>query len=174
MLDPVFLIREEWQAIAPKVAGKKKYCLIYAMTDYSAEEDAQIRQFARKHNLEIVIMPDNRRNHNNFYRKAFDLSPTAFLQCISNAEAVFTNSFHGMAFALIFGRQFTLLSAATKGGQSRRNRMTDLLTHLKIEGHCQVRDIEQTLDYDRINQELDQNIAASKAYLADVLEEEEK
>lgn len=170
VLDPVFLAQHHWSDVMDGRHPKEKYCLIYAMSDYHSEDDEIIRAYARENGFKIVILPENRRNQNNTYVKAFALSPETFLSYIANAEAVFTNSFHGLAFSLIFRRQFALLSCATKGSISKRNRLTDMLQTLGIEYREDINSIKKEINYDLLTDKIQAMVQLSKSFLDNALE----
>ena len=102
--DPVFLLSAgEWEAIADGTGEREGYVLVY---DFFA--DPAIRRKAReragRENLKIFSAGPFR------YRYAdrdFSASgPETFVSLVKNAKAVVTNSFHAVAFSLIFGKEF--------------------------------------------------------------------
>lgn len=56
------------------------------------------REYAAKYNYDIII---NKKS----IKFILNNSPDCFLNWIDNAEAVFTNSFHGTAFSIIFKKK---------------------------------------------------------------------
>lgn len=163
VFDPVFLLNNEWQNMVGKVKEQKKYCLVYALIDYPEEEKKKIQAFARERNLQVLILPYNRQNCLNNFKKKFSLSPEEFLTYIANAEYVFTNSFHGLAFSILFKKEFSLLGCNTKEGCAKRERLIDLLSQLEIED----RKIGegQTIDYNRVFKTMQKHIESSKQYI---------
>lgn len=161
VLDPVFLLRDQWQQFVHPCRAEKKYCLVYALIDYPKSEDQQIVQYARAHDLEVRIVPFNRRNCLNRYGKEFDAGPVEFLNLIAHAEFVFTNSFHGMAFSILFQKQFHLLSAVSEEGNKKRDRLNDLLKQCGITALS----AEKPIDYAQVGQRLDVLIAHSNDML---------
>ena len=118
VLDPVFLIEDHWRELAAGAGEQSagKYCLVYSLVDYPKAEDAVIRDFAKKRGLRIVAMPANRHNFSTSYGKKFSAGPEEFVSLVANAEHVFTNSSHGLAFAILFRKQFSLLSTVSGEG----------------------------------------------------------
>lgn len=166
VLDPVFLLRDQWQQFVHPSWTKKKYCLVYALIDYPKSEDRKIVEYARARNLEIRIVPFNRRNCLNRYIGEFDTGPVEFLNLIANAEFVFTNSFHGMAFSILFQKQFCLLSAVSEEGKKKRDRLNDVLKQCDITSLT----AEKPIDYTKVNRRLDDLIAHSCRMLRTVCE----
>ncbi len=158
VLDPVFLLRDQWRRFVRLPRNQKKYCLVYALIDYPKSEDKHIAEYARAHQLEVRIVPFNRRNCLNGYIGEFDAGPVEFLNLIANAEFVFTNSFHGMAFSILFEKQFRLLSAVSEEGNKKRDRLNDLLKQ------CGITTLftENSIKYSDVNKKLDALIGQSK------------
>lgn len=167
VLDPVFLLRGQWERFVQPSRGQKKYCLVYALIDYPKSEDKQIAAYAKAHHLEVKIIPLNRRNCLNHYFGEFDAGPIEFLNLIANAECVFTNSFHGAAFSILFRKQFRLLSAVSDEGKSKRDRLNDLLKQFLIEDLSSGKPI----DYSVVNRRLDEMLVYSEHLLNTVCED---
>ena len=105
VVDPVFLMQEQdWNVKEQRI--KNKYILIYELMP----SDDVVRfalQLAHKHNLQIIRITNilQRAPHKRI-KNVWGVSPQAFLEYISNAEYVVTNSFHGTAFSMLFNKQF--------------------------------------------------------------------
>ena len=169
VLDPVFLLdKTQWLKLVERIKKpKKKYCLVYSLIDFSMEDQKRIKNYAKKNHLQIRIMPSNRRNMNNAFKKDFSASPEEFLSLIYYAERVFTNSFHGTAFSILFNKQFTLLNPSFDGAQKRSVRMSDFLGLLNLDADkCKaINDI----NYLEVNQRLQNLVENSKAFLSEAL-----
>ena len=163
VVDPVFLLNNEWQEIMCKKPIKKKYCLVYALIGYPEEERKKISDFAKKKNLEVVILPYNRQNSLNNFKKGFSLSPQEFLAYIHSAEYVFTNSFHGLAFSILFKKQVFLLGCDSEEGLAKRERLTDVLSQFDI-GSRELGE-DKAIDYDRVFETMQKHIESSKSYI---------
>lgn len=122
--DPVMLLsREEWEAVMSKPILKEKYVLVYlVLPDVNVMKKAT--EYAKEHNCKII---SNKKSlefimHN---------SPGEFLSWINNADYVFTNSFHGTAFSLIFNKP--LYADVEMADGSVNKRVKDLLDAAKSE-----------------------------------------
>lgn len=154
VLDPVFLYAERWQRFIKKESPiKGKYGVVYALVDYNEKSNKVIRDYIKKDNLKMVVFPDNRWNCISSYEKKFGLSPIDFLNYIAHSEIVFTNSFHGLAFATLFHKQVVLLEPVSLEANSKRNRLEDLLKLFEIEG---------TIDYEKTDVILNNQIIESQ------------
>ena len=116
--DPVFLLTlEQWRRVATKRKLKKRYIFVYLI-----QEDVNVltsaKKYAKENECDIII---NKKSVEFILNNA----PDHFLWWIENAEAVFTNSFHGTAFSIIFEK---LLGAdiILKNGK-HNNRIEELL-----------------------------------------------
>lgn len=166
VLDPVFLIGDHWKKLA-EARGKpfaEKYCLVYALVDYPREEDALIRSFAKKNGLKVIVLPANRRNHSTPYKKAFAAGPEEFIGLLAHAEHVFTNSYHGLAFSLLFHRQFSLLSNVSEESASKRDRLTNILDLLDLPERT-VEESPDWIDYQQVLPVLNAAIKESCSFL---------
>ena len=135
VLDPVFLNVDCWHRFVKKDSPmKEKYGVVYALVDYNEKSNKVIQDHMKKDNLKMVVFPDNRWNCISSYKKRFGLSPIDFLNYIAHSEIVFTNSFHGLAFAILFRKQVVLLEPVSLEANSKRNRLEDLLELLGIDG----------------------------------------
>ncbi len=109
--DPTFFLNaEEWRRIATKhPAAQGNYILYYTVTS-SEELWQQCLTFSKKHNMKIVVVGGNIlqiiRNKKPFIQYAVDISPEQWLYLVDHASYIFTNSFHGTAFALNFHKNF--------------------------------------------------------------------
>ena len=85
---------------------------------------------AKDEGLDIVTFGTRKRFDS---RNVIDISwggPDEFLEVMKNAKYVFTNSFHGCAFSLIFEKEFYCIPHTTRGV-----RMIDLMNGLDLSDH---------------------------------------
>lgn len=82
---------------------EKKYILIYLLGNYTDINLPEIYQFANEKKLEVVYVESQGRVDD--YEKEYPTIPE-WLSLVKNAEYVFTNSFHGTAFSIIFHKKF--------------------------------------------------------------------
>ena len=102
--DPVFLLSAgEWDTVADGTGKGEEYVLVY---DFFADPAIRrkAREIARKDSLRIFSAGPFRYRYAD---KDFCASgPETFVSLVRNARAVVTNSFHAIAFSLIFGKEF--------------------------------------------------------------------
>lgn len=111
VLDPVFLLsKEEWSSFPCDINIEKKYLLCYFLGgDKKARRLA--KEYAKKYDLQLVNIAYASGEYNQADRmfgdmKLTDVSPTDFVALIKNAELIFTDSFHAMAYSLIFEKNY--------------------------------------------------------------------
>lgn len=167
VLDPVFLLSQSEYLRDASPQMDKKYLLVYAINeDRLLNEVAQ--QIARERGLEIVLI-------GGFAKKikcdVFDRStgPKEFLSLIAYADFVLTSSFHGLAFSLVFNKQFAVVQPAINS-----LRIDDLLTTVNLKERViksfNASEIHKTsIDYVAVNQALNRHIEQSKQYLTNSL-----
>ena len=90
----------------------------------------------------------------------------SWLSAIRNARCVFTNSFHGMVFSMIFERSFHIQRL---GGElsSRNGRLEEMLKQLQLE---EAFNGVITPNYSQVWNLLEEKKAASIAYLRRIVE----
>lgn len=100
--DPVFLLSaEQWNEIADGTGEGEHYLLVYDFfSDPVLKSKAQIT--AKERNLHVYsVGPFNLKYADKNYTKA---GPETFLSLVKNADFVVTNSYHAIAFCLIYQR----------------------------------------------------------------------
>ena len=113
--DPVILLDvEEWEALSAPRVIKEKYILLYDLSRKAPLAD-YARELAKKTGLKVV-----RINYYTFEALKYGKSITApaleqFLSLFRYAEYVITNSFHGTAFSIAFGRKFASVAGDHPG-----------------------------------------------------------
>ena len=127
VIDPVFLLsKEQWQQVAaPRSDKKGKYILFYNLLN-----KAESVRFAEKLSKETGL-PIKEINKKMLFRhigKRYisTASVPEFLRLVQDADYVISNSFHGVAFSLIFQKQFFAVGMGEKA-----NRVKTLLANAR-------------------------------------------
>ena len=129
-VDPVFLLsKDEWKNIAKKNEEEKKYILIYLLQGSDVFLKKAIK-YAEENNLKVVILSTGlKRKYNAEYIAA--CSPEEFLGYFINAETVFTNSFHGISFSILFNKKFYY--ELQKNGSKTNSRLMNIISLFNLE-----------------------------------------
>ena len=124
--DPTLLLSaNQWDDIlSPQPVIKTGYILYYSLHENAFDRDA-INDYAKAHHLRVVEIKG----------KAGKDTDTVFSQCavwefvslIKYADCVFTTSYHGLIFSLIYHKEFYCAF------QNNSDRAHSLLSHLQIE-----------------------------------------
>ena len=106
--DPTFLLTvEQYRKISePPIRQKRKYVLCYRLTNSDAFAYRHLHKWAKRRNMEIKYVTGN--NFHDIHKAIYPTIPE-WLGLIDKAEYVITNSFHGVVFAILFGKKFGVL-----------------------------------------------------------------
>ena len=161
VLDPVFLLdKKHWmQFIRP---FPNDFILVYDFDSNPLVKEMALG-YKSKYNVSIYTVNKNiDYADRNFYLEG----PEIFLSLTCYAQFVFTNSFHAVAFSLIFEKEF----AVFERNEPINNRMRDLLALfdlnylLKTEKNCSA---NIDIDYNSIRKKMNSLIHTSKNFLID-------
>ena len=169
VIDPVFLLGKiEWETLAVSPTNDQKYIFVY-----DQENNPLIKKYAlkiaKKYDMKIFAVESL---YPMLYadRKIRYASPEDFIGLVMNCEICLTNSFHCMAFSLIFNKKFYLF----KRTQKVNSRMTDLLKYLNLTNRIADGDYEMIqlteIEYSKVNELIDRKKAYSITYLEEVIE----
>lgn len=192
VLDPTLLLdAQRWMTFtAPMEAMvKQPYILCYYMPGNPAMERG-IRNIAErlreKTKLPIVNIGKKDWHRLRFCKEdLFDHGPLEFLWLMQHASYVVTNSFHGTAFSINFGKPFYVPTADNESSATTRtSRILSLLFALKLEDRLVPVDAdgnitnpkvtEQILDYTEAHSKLKELKDASIAFLQNSCEGKKK
>ncbi len=169
--DPTLLVEPEfWAELTeqePPVASRN-YVLAYFLGQVSPERRQLIRDYARRAGLPVVWMNDLTVPQNYVW------GPVRFLRAIRDCQALFTDSFHGCVFSLVFQRQFFALSRED-GTADMSGRITTLLSMAGLEDRAVAQGAELPPPipedgFDRAHERLSRRREEALARLRDVLE----
>lgn len=150
--DPVFLNNKQYwlSLIKNKCAKRKKYILVYDLTG-----DSRIEKYAtwlsKNKELHIVEISRGGWKDRKIGMRVNSFSPLDLLVLIHGSEFILTNSFHGIAFSIIFEKQFIAFSP-----KMRASRVFELLERFKLNNNLFNDNIsfEDLLDSSMINYEV--------------------
>lgn len=174
VLDPTLLLdTDEWleYSIIPQ-NFPEKYILQYFLGDIK-ECRRFVEKLSRKTGLPVIILPYSYLDVSK--EDSVYCAPDAFLGLVSQAEFVCTDSFHGTAFSLNFGRNFFAFHKRKEQEDGSDNsRITDLLYRFNLQERL-ISDYELPkdlkIDYKYASQKLKEEKNLSMKYLMDMLKE---
>ncbi|HIE46076.1 MAG TPA: polysaccharide pyruvyl transferase family protein [Flavobacteriaceae bacterium] len=169
VLDPVFLLEKKYWENQFVYPINEKYIFIY---DFDSNKSIMeiAKTISKKNNLKIYTVNKNiKYADKNFWLKG----PETFLSLIANADLVLSNSFHAVAFSLIFNKQFYVFNRSEK----INTRMRDLLelvnaSYLLIDNNSNINQINKQPidDYNKINNFIKIAVTRSKLFLKKALQ----
>lgn len=164
--DPVFLLsKEEWFKVASPSHNNKKYILFYNLLN-SQESVDFANCLSHKTGLPIIeinkVLTPSRFISRRYVSCA---SVGRFLGLIKDAEYVVSNSFHGVAFSIIFEKRFYAV-----GMGERANRVLSLLDVIRCENRYIYHanspvDYKTVIMYESVKERMLLMICQSKDYL---------
>lgn len=123
--DPTLLLdAASWDEIAAPQMFDRPYLFCYFLGNDKKERKLAC-QFARLHDLLLVTIPYvsgayGASDAKFGQHRVLDAGPAEFLSLVRHAAYVFTDSFHGVAFSHIFGKQFVAFGRQGAGNMSDR------------------------------------------------------
>ena len=129
VLDPVFLIDNNlWNSF---VSSKNmKYILCYFIGDIPGMR-MYAQNLSQKYNLPIVVINKNLRDLKMNCIKMYESGPSEFVNLIANANTICTNSFHAVAFSLIFNKEFHVF-VDNNNANTARCRILEILDSVNL------------------------------------------
>ena len=156
VLDPTLLLTaDDWKQVASmRYEGKKDFVLIYELTPCPYLV-ALAKHIAHKLGLTMVRICKNAavEDKEALVENVTDAGPAEFLELFEKAAYVVTNSFHGTAFSVNFGKPFYTVAPKRKDNNSRQQ---SLLGMLALEDRLVLEDspfpaLEKGIDYEKVN-----------------------
>lgn len=156
VLDPTFLLpKEHWNKIATTRLVKQDYIFAFLL-DNDEKIRRNIVKYAKAHCLKIVTLPYmlfNFRKCDSFFGdiRLYDISPQEFLSLVKFSNKVFTDSYHGAIFSMIFHKQFSVF----KRNENLDVRINELVKKFEL-NFAVINDISDiaTIDYDLFEEKL--------------------
>lgn len=166
VVDPTLLLpKEEWIKLVHNV-HYSDYVLIYTFEEKPYIYDNALL-YAKRNNLKVISLAYEHKDLPDTIIQVTDAGPKEFLSYIYNAKAVFTSSFHGSVFSLIFEKQFYCFP------HPFYHERTDSLLEL---GNLQGRNVyegsfytEDEIDYIKVKSLLEKNIKVSEKFLESII-----
>lgn len=174
VVDPVFLLqKEDWQRMQNNILKTSdKYIFVYSM-EVSPNLEAIVESLHIQSGLPVIVVRGGGKPGTILGTEDFNCGPRDFLSYISSAEYVITNSFHGTAMSLIFGKKFISVAHST-----RNARLHNILEMVQAKDRLVPFDLpldnmnNYINDGEQLYPLLEPYIALSKNYLMKELKEE--
>jgi len=131
LVDPTMMLtKDEWSSISKKDPNRPDdYLLTYILGDLPKEKERHIRNFADENDLKIVDLAMGQGWSD------YIAGPREYIDYISSANAVFTDSFHGTIFSILFKTPFVTFKR--RGSHSMISRIDTLFSKFKLNGRLE-------------------------------------
>jgi hypothetical protein len=165
-LDPTLVVdANTWRAKFPSTNAIKddhqRYMLLYFLDEPSKHVIEQINSIAKHYKGKIMAFPyafDSMSNINNI--EFIDAGPAEFVELIDRADYMFTDSFHGVAFAVNLNTPFFAFERNYGVATSQSSRIISILSIIGLED-CYLKAGETfqqeqiSFDFESVNKKLD-------------------
>lgn len=176
LLDPTLLLdKTEWDSVCEKDYPKTDYIFYYAF-NYSDENNRLVKEIAQKYNMPVYILDIKSwvKAAAKYGIKITDRSgPGFFLTYIKHAKMVFTTSFHGTVFSVIFKKKFWFFDSAIHNPDD--DRVYTLLEQLNLRhrliktDNCSDINIMEEINFDDCYSRLEKLKETSIAWLKNAI-----
>ena len=167
-LDPTLLLNGNmWDRYLPtEPYSGEKYALLYVIKT-NAFDMTEVRKFTESKGLKLKVLQGyalTKETDTNLTT----LDPSEFLRLIKNAEYIFSCSFHGLAFSIIYKKQFI---ASFINNSGRAESLLNLIgtSHRLLSPHVAIPLNMEAIDYVDVQNRLSSAKQESMKYLADAL-----
>ena len=172
-LDPTLLLRkDEWDKYTKSSEFSSDYIFSYFVAVTQNNYD-MLEYFSNKMNMKVLSYSENPKEKN-ILKKCYTDGPFNFITNIKYSNYVFTSSFHGVVFSIIFNKQFVCMLPKEKA-----NRITNLLDKLGLNDRIVKNkedidkfDFDKKIDYEMVNKKLEQLREDSLCWLFDAIGDE--
>ncbi|MDY0276996.1 MAG: polysaccharide pyruvyl transferase family protein [Acholeplasma sp.] len=183
VLDPTFLLaKSDWvKYLSLEKYSSKKYILCYIFGGISKSFKIKLDKFAKKENLDIRFVPNSANEILSEVKNGYSgmYGPREYVELFFNAEYIVTNTFHGLAFSLIFEKNFVLLhklkNSSMSSHEERLNNILKIcnLTNRYYSENINFEDNFGQINYNMVTKLLNSHKVTSLNFLFNALEQVE-
>ncbi len=174
VLDPTLLLdKNMWQEfVEGKELAKKeeKYILVYQLNMDNKEFDEYVKKLSKEKKLPVIRVSIN--NYQKFKYGKLVATPEVldFLDYFLKAEYIITDSFHGTAFSINLNKKFICIFP--KKFSARLQSILELtgLEDRKLKNNHNVNQIDNEIDYDKVNEILEKERNKTNNFIDRALE----
>jgi hypothetical protein len=167
-LDPVILLGKEGWLSMVREKVSKPYLFVYTVGNDNLNKIYRTAfQLAKEKKMDIInLRYDQSLRHREYQigNTIYDAGPDDFVSFIANASCVVTNSFHAVAFSVIFHKS-VYVSMPFKSG----SRISNLFSIAGIEGRVIGKPIKE-IDWDKADWQLEEARKKSISHLREIIE----
>lgn len=164
VMDPTLLIPvEKWDSLAGERPDEEPYIFCYSLGKLR-ENKVMLRYLLKKYNVGKALFitsgltpNEDELEEDDLFKAVKNAGPAEFISLIKHAEAVCTDSFHGLALSIVYKKQFYIFRRHAEAVNlwANRNRQGNLLKKTGIEDryvrNCRGTDSLCPIDYEKID-----------------------
>ena len=171
VLDPTLLLKaEEWDNVAAGPVFRGKYAFLYMLTYNENYINFAIHD-AAKRGLRLITVSNEPRLIA-FTDKVVEAGPSEFISLIKYADFVYSDSFHGTVFSLLYHKKFVTFRRFQPDSATNQNsRLENLFNILDIQGtflgekECEAGVIPLAYDKNSVDEKIEKYRKLSVEYL---------
>ncbi|MGJ8454516.1 polysaccharide pyruvyl transferase family protein [Pseudothermotoga sp. U03pept] len=185
VLDPTFLLSaEDWASYAESPAKSVNPQFVFVYDLYRSKNIIPVveritNRYGIKYvNYDPAILLLRKYKGSNLLLNFYTYGPKEFLWLIKNSKFVVTSSFHGMVFAIIFGKPFYVILWDDKGKIKQNDRVTDVLSKLGLQDRAFTdpkeilrRGLDESIDWEQVYEKLEKLKQESAEWLLNAISE---
>lgn len=170
--DPVFLLdKGEWDKLAGD--NSDRYILVYEVVN-GVNMINFAKMLSKVQKLKVIVITSSYKPILSV-KTLRDIGPIKWLNLIKNAEYIITNSFHGLAFSLIFNKQFFVELLSNSDSNAR---MIELLEDMNLSSRLisDWQDIVKldNIEFDNVNKKIKEVRKESIEYIGTIIRRKRK
>ncbi|MCM1237663.1 MAG: polysaccharide pyruvyl transferase family protein [Ruminococcus flavefaciens] len=163
VLDPVFFLNQEsWQKIE-KLPEQKQYILVY-ITEKNQELSDYVWQLSEEKDLAVIEVYGGGPVTGAGFEMVFTAGPAEFLGYIHGADYVVTNSFHAVAFSIIYQKKFIAFLHSSRGSRIRNIMQIHGLEN-RLYQTGEKAEIDSYVDWEAVRHKTEESIQVSNEFL---------
>lgn len=167
--DPVFLLnKRKWQEIE-KLPEEEGYIFLY-VTESNDKLLRYVKKLSKKCGLSIIKMGNGTEPEEEGFSVDDTAGPSEFLGYIHKAGYIITNSFHGIAFSIIYQKKFAAFQHSSVG-----ERITNVLKYYGLENRLYQDNknvkIDDAINWGEIERKTEQSVSLAEEFLMDNMEQ---
>lgn len=180
VLDPALLLpADEWSKIAADKKIKETYVLAFFFSE-SIVYRKLIEKYCEEQGFKLVFIPfaANKYIESDMQgecERLYDVGPKEFIRLFIDTKYVFTDSFHGSVFSILFKKNFMVFERDKKNKVSKNSRLYDLLDKFNLSNRL-VRSqgemnttLKENINYANVYELLEKYRKESKDFLNEAL-----